>query len=185
LSDIQPASERLVRAPWPRPDATLSNPAVEARFSQFETALSALREIRSRQNIPPKQTVEFSVHCDASTAGLLEPLEPYFLALANARAVAWGPAVESPAITATVRTANMTVHVDLEGLIDVAAERERLTKQLERLSGMVAAKQRKLSNNQFVERAPENVVQRERHNLAQMEEQLKTVRQSLDDLRKH
>ncbi|MBM4092591.1 MAG: class I tRNA ligase family protein, partial [Planctomycetes bacterium] len=185
LRTVEPAAEHLIRAPWPVPDAARVDARVEAQFRQFETVLSALREIRSRQNIEPRQAIAFSVRCDAATATLLEPLRPYFQSLACAQSVAFGPAVEPPAISATVQSASLTVHVDLEGLIDVAAETARLTKQLERLSEMLAGKQKKLDNPGFVARAPAEVVQRERESVAQLEEQVRGARQSLADLQQH
>ncbi len=52
--------------------------------------LGAIREIRSRQNIPPKESIPFSVRCDTETTALLEPMKEYFAALANAEAVTFG-----------------------------------------------------------------------------------------------
>ncbi len=55
--------------------------------------LRAVREIRGRQNVPPKKEIGFSVRCDAATAELLRPMEPYFLSMAGAGPTGWGPDV--------------------------------------------------------------------------------------------
>ena len=73
--------------------------------------------------------------------------------------------------------------MDLAGLIDVDAEISRLEKQLERVTGMIAGKEKKLANQSFVERAPKEVVQQERDSLVQLREQLDTIRAGLASLR--
>ena len=141
-------------AAWPQPDASRLNTAIEEQFAQFHAVLSALREIRSRQNVPSRQTLSFALRCDERTAALLQPLTPLFAALAEADALDMGPAVQPPATNATVHLPNLDVYVDLSGVIDVEAEILRLEKQLERLSGMIVGKEKKLGNTSFLEKAP-------------------------------
>ncbi len=156
---------------------------VEDQFRQFDAVLSALREIRSRQNIPPRKSISFRVQCDAQATALLLPMKEHFVALAQAQLSECGPDVQPPCTNATVQLADMGVFVDLAGLIDVDAEIERLEKQLERLTGMITGKEKKLGNQKFVERAPAEVVQRERESLSQLQEQRETARSSLASLR--
>ena len=158
-------------APWPEADRSRQDARIEAQFARFQEVLRAVREIRSRQNVAPKKEIRFSVRCDAATAELLRPMEPYFLSMACARATGWGPDAKPPALAANAVSAGLEVFVDLADLIDVGAERERLTKESERLSGLVAAQMKKLSNENFVQRAPAAVVQKERERLKELEEQ--------------
>ncbi len=155
----------------------------KSQFQQFSAVLSALREIRSRQNIPPRQSISFSLQCDQQVAALLLPMKDHFIALAQGEISDMGPDVRPPRTNATVQLSNMEVYVDLAGLIDVEAEIQRLEKQVERLSGMITGKEKKLGNQNFVERAPADVVQRERESLTQLQEQLATARTSLTSLR--
>ena len=127
-----------------------------------------MRDIRSRQNVPPKTELAFSVRCDAETAALLKPMEPYFAPMANAQAVAWGADVTAPELSANVMLSGMEVFVDLAGLIDFDAEIARNQKEIEKLAGFIAAKEKKLSNANFVDRAPADVVQKERESLADL-----------------
>jgi valyl-tRNA synthetase len=177
-----PASRHLITAAWPESPAGQIDTAVESRFAQYLAVLSALREIRSRQNISPRQPIAFSVQCSAETAARLEPLTGNYRALANAESTAWGPGVEVPAVNATVHVDDMEVYVDLAGLIDVAAERARLETQRDRLAKMIGGKEKKLEHAGFVTRAPAEVVQRERQSLDQLREQLRAVEQALEAL---
>jgi valyl-tRNA synthetase len=176
------ATQHVIVAPWPEAETRRLDPAVESQFSRYFSVLSALREIRSRQNIPPKQPLTFSVQCSAESAELLKPLSAYFVALANAEAADLGPVVKPPATNATVHLDDMEVYVDLTGLIDVGAERDRLEKQQQRLENMIAGKEKKLGNANFVDRAPADVVQRERDSLTQLQDQLRDVIEGLQNL---
>jgi len=151
------------------------DPQIEARFARFQEVLRAVREIRTRQSVPPKKQIDFSVRCDAEIASLLEPMKPYFESMAGARATAWGLTVEAPPLAATTSLPGMEVYVDLANLIDRDAELARKRDELSKLEARIAAQQKKLGNESFVQRAPAAVVQKERDTLASLEEQLATV----------
>lgn len=74
----------------------------------------------------------------------------------------------------------MTVH--LLGVVDVAAERDRLGKQRDKLAQAVAGVEKKLGNESFVSRAPESVVNQERERLARLREELGSLEALLTDL---
>ena len=182
LTDIKPAAESIMIARWPQADRARQNPTIEARFARFQEVLSDLREVRSRQNIPPKTDMRFSVRCDAATADLLRPMEPYFEAMAGAKATAWGENTTPPATSVSFMVSGAEVFVDLAGLIDVEAEIERKTKELTRLSGAIAGKERQLANASFVERAPADVIEKERAALTQLQQQLTATEATLKAL---
>ena len=134
-----------------------------------------MRDIRGRQNVPPRTQIDFAVRCDDATAALLQPMEAYFASMAAARADGLGPGVEAPALSADVALPGMEIFVDLADLIDVEAERQRKTQEMAKLDGLIAAKRKKLENKNFVDRAPAAVVQGERDSLADLESQLAAV----------
>jgi valyl-tRNA synthetase len=170
LDEIGPAAESIMIACWPEADLARQDREIEARFARFQEVLAGLREVRSRQNIPPKTPLAFSVRLDRAAAELLAPMAPYFDAMAGARATAWGPQVVPPATSASFTAAGAEVFVDLAGHIDVGAEIARKAKELEKLSSAIVGKQRQLSNESFVSRAPAAVIEKERAALAQLEE---------------
>ena len=168
LENPQPAVESIMMASWPTCDKKHQDPEIEARFARFQEVLRAVRDIRGRQNIPPKTALQFSVRCDAETVKLLEPMEPYFLSMAGAEATVWGPDVASPPLSANTAISGMEIFVDLAGLIDVEAEVARKKQEVEKLNGFIASKEKKLLNESFVARAPADVVQKERESLAEL-----------------
>jgi valyl-tRNA synthetase len=170
LSELEPAAESIMIAPWPEVDVARQDIEIEARFARFQEVLSGLREVRSRQNIPPKTPLNFVVRCDAATADLLRPMEPYFVAMAGAKAMAWGPDTKTPATSASFMVAGAEVSVDLAEHIDVDAEIDRKAKELARLEGAIVGKERQLANASFVARAPAEVIEKERAALGQLKE---------------
>ncbi len=109
-------------------------------------------------------------------------MEGYFASMARATSVGWGSQVTPPATAATVNLPGMEVFVDLKDFIDVDAERSRLQKEIERLTRSIAGREAKLANKNFVERAPADVVEKERQTLQVMREQLDSAQAALDEL---
>jgi valyl-tRNA synthetase len=183
LQDPQRAAESISIAAWPEADVSRRDPQIEEQFAHFQQVLRAVREIRSRQNVPPKQQIAFSVRCEPTVVKLLEPMGPYFTLMAGARPTAWGPEVTAPALSSDVALPGIEVYVDLAGLIDVGAEIARKKDDLVRLESLVAAKEKKLTNANFVQRAPAEVVQKERDSLKDLQDQLTATAAVLERLR--
>jgi valyl-tRNA synthetase len=179
----QTATDSVMMATWPTADQSRLDPEIEARFSSFQAALGAVREIRSCQNIAPKIPIQFSVRAEKDKCEQLIPLSSYFQSLANATLTEAAPDVESQGTCGQVNAQQMEIIVDLTGLIDVSAEITRNERQEKKLQGLISGKEKKLSNANFVERAPADVVQSERESLAQLKQQLDTVQSTLDELR--
>jgi valyl-tRNA synthetase len=167
----QRAAASIMIAPWPETDPARQDPQIEARFAHFQEVLRAVRDIRSRQNVAPKARIAFSVRCDAEAAALLRPMEAYFPSLAGARLTACGSQIEPPPLSANAALPGVEIFVDLAGLIDLAAEIERKKQELTKLDGFIAAKEKKLANANFLERAPAEVVQKDRHSLKELQDQ--------------
>lgn len=176
------AEASVMISKWPTTLPESCDQQIEEQFARFQTVLGALREIRSRQGIAPKKAVEFTLRCDPQVVDLLKPMEAYFLSMARATAVDWGESVQPPEPNAPVAVGDMEVFVDLRGLIDVEAEKTRLEKDSDKLTKLIAGKEKKLSNANFVERAPAEVVEKERAALADLQQQLAKTKAALNSL---
>jgi len=168
---------------WPVANKQHLQPAIENQFSQFTGLLGAIREIRSRQNIAPKETMDCYVRCDAVTEKLLSPMQPFLQSMAGANMVEWSTNPSTPSIQAHMPLESMDVYVDLGKFIDVDAEIVRNTKLLENLVKQIQGKEGKLSNESFVSRAPEDVVRKERESLGELISQRLSTEAALEKLR--
>lgn len=182
IDAVERAAESIMRSPWPETDPARQDPEIEAQFARFQDVLRAVRDIRARQGVAPKTPLKFVVRCDAAVTELLKPMESYFDAMANAQLLAIGPDVTAPALSAHAPLAGMDVYVDLSELIDVPAEMARKSQEVEKLTGFIAAKEKKLSNETFVQRAPADVVQKERDSLKELQDQLSAAKDVLERL---
>ncbi len=174
----------IVRAPWPTPNPEHIKPEIEKQFSHFVALIGAVREIRSRQNIAPKQQVSFSVKCSGEMRDLLAPMSKFLEAMANARAEQWGDSPFIPAVNAAVSIPEMDVYVDLTQFIDVAAEITRNEKLLANLVKQIQGKEGRLSNESFVSRAPADIIEKERQALADLVSQRQAAVDAIEMLKK-
>ena len=110
----------------------------------------------------------------------------YFGSLAGADVMAIGPDAKPFETDApmALTSIDIDVHVDLEKFIDMDAELARLEKQEQQLVKQIGGKEGKLSNENFVARAPEDVVAKERESLEDLKRQLEKVRADIARLRK-
>ncbi|HYO24806.1 MAG TPA: class I tRNA ligase family protein, partial [Lacipirellulaceae bacterium] len=176
------AGESVCVAEWPVADVARIDPAIEEQFAQFQAVLGAVREIRMAQNIPPRTPVEFRIRCGASTVTLLEPMRAYFAQIAEATCTELGPSVAAPERAVSKSLGEIEVHVDVSALFDVDAERRRLAKELANLRGHAESLEKKLANEQFVSRAPAEVVKQQRDKLTEVRGQIESAAAALAKL---
>jgi valyl-tRNA synthetase len=188
IGESPAAAESICIAPWPRADLSRQDAAIQEQFADFQSVLGAVREIRQRQNIPPREELLFTVRCDEHTAALLQPMQPYFTQMARATGTEWGPSATAPDMAASVTLAGrqgpIEVHVDLSRFIDVDAERQRLKKEHDNLTRQIRGIDTKLANKDFVQKAPAAVVQQQRDKLNELQKQLASVEAALAKLPK-
>ncbi|MCE2753277.1 MAG: valine--tRNA ligase [Pirellula sp.] len=183
LFSQQDATAWLIQAPWPKAQAEMIRQDVEAQFKHFVALIGAIREIRSRQNIAPKQRVQFSVRCEDRYERLLKPMGTFLESMAGAVGVAWGTNIPIPEVHAHMPIEGMDVYVDLSQFLDVAAEIARNEKQLENLEKQILGKESRLSNQAFVGKAPPEIIDKERQALSDLVAQRQGVQQALTKLR--
>jgi valyl-tRNA synthetase len=118
------------------------------------------------------------------TAELLRPMDSFFVALAKAHCKGLGAGLTMPAVPANVTVDGMQITVDLGQFIDIEAELARNQKQQENLEKQVQSKKGKLSNASFVDRAPAEVVDKERQSLLELEKQLSEAITAIERLSK-
>ena len=160
----------IMVAAWPRPPETWQDPKTEKQFHTFLEIVSAIREIRSRQNIPPRKSVDVSICTPSDKQVLLTPMKSAIEAMAVCNVVALANGVQPVTGSAEISAADCDIFIDLAELIDVDAEITRLRRELEKLDKAIRAKQGKLNNEKFVSHAPPAIVQKERQQLADFEE---------------
>ncbi len=183
ITSDEPATRWILNAPWPEVHRSDLDPAIESQFAQFVALLGAIREIRSRQNIAPRESVEFCVRSDAGIQAMLAPMRPMLQSMAGATVKEWSSEPTLPSVQAHVSLDKMDVYVDLSKFIDVGAEISRNEKLLQNIVKQIQDKEGKLSNESFVARAPVAVVEKERASLVELANQRELTEVALRNLR--
>jgi valyl-tRNA synthetase len=162
---LDPAGDSIMRQPYPEAQLDKIDEAAEAWMGQLKALTDACRNLRGEMQLSPALRVPLLVEAgDAAQQAHLASFLPYLqslVKLSEAQVVAALPA-DSAAPVAIVGEIKLMLVVE----IDVAAERERLSKEIARIGGEIAKAQGKLSNESFVARAPAQVVAQEQERVA-------------------
>ena len=151
--------DSIMLQPYPQAKLSLIDPSSLERVHLLQEMINACRKLRSEMNLSPAQRVPLLVSGDATT---LQAAAPYLQALGKLSEVSvLDDLPDTDAAVAIVGDFKLMLKVE----IDVGAERERLDKEITRLSGEITKAQNKLANASFVERAPAAVVEQERKRL--------------------
>jgi valyl-tRNA synthetase len=147
----------------------------EGWMAQLKSMTDACRNLRGEMQLSPAQKVPLIIEGEQTLASF----GPYLQALAKLSEVQVVDKLpESPAPVSVVGTAKLMLEVE----IDVAAERERLSKEITRLEGEISKANAKLSNESFVARAPAQVVAQEKERLLTFGATLEKLREQFDKL---
>ena len=168
----------LARALWPRADAAAISEPAEQQFAMLTDLIRQCRNIRTKHNVPPSQAVDAIVDASSDTARVVIENIALVEAQAGLGEVTFGDAATAqPSNSAAVTGGG--VRIFLLDVIDTSAEIARLTKQAETLEKGIAGIEGKLGNENFVKRAPAEVVEGERVRLESLRRDLQTVREAL------
>jgi valyl-tRNA synthetase len=166
--------------PFPKSEPAKIDPQADAEIARMKRAIDALRNLRSEMNLSPAEKVPLVA---AGNAASLAAWAPYMQALARLSDV---QVVADVNAGANGSAAPIKVVDDLKLMlkieIDIAAERDRLGKEVARLENEIRKAEGKLGNASFVERAPAAVVAQEKERLAGFGATLAKMREQLGRL---
>ena len=177
---VDPDGDSIMRQPYPLPQLQKVDEQAESWMTQLKSMTDACRNLRGEMQLSPAQRVPLLMEAaNAEEQAKLQSFAPYLQALAKLSEVQVLDSLpQSPAPVSVVGTARLMLKVE----IDVAAERERLSKEIARLEGEIAKANAKLSNESFVARAPANVVAQEKERVANFTATLEKLRDQLGKL---
>ena len=173
--------DSIVTAPFPKAGRKGRDPEAERGMAPVIEVVSAIRTARSESRISPALELAVTVRPSPEAIPLLTAAPPLIGALARAR-VTVAPDATRPPQSAHVVASGIDVFVHLAGVVDVAAERGRLGKEIDRARKEIAFLEGKLGRPDFVERAPAEVVTRERGRLEEQRQILAKLSASLSGL---
>jgi valyl-tRNA synthetase len=156
--------ESIMVAPFPRASAAATAPDAERDIAILIQVITTVRTIRGEMRIAPGQTLEVIVRPSPDHGPVLDAHRTLVESLARAR-VTLDPGATRPPGSAFGIVGRSELYVKLAGIVDVAGERVRLDKEVRRASEQITFLESKLGRPDFVERAPAEVVAKERERL--------------------
>ena len=147
-------------APWPKESSDRLDKKSESDMMTMMDAIRAVRNILSEMNVPPSSKAEILIQTpNDDIKVLLREHENYIYRLANASNVVIENSIQKPeSSAAAVVSGGIEVYIPLVGLIDIEKEKERLTKNLDQAIANLERLEKRLNNEDFISKAPENIV---------------------------
>ena len=170
-----PPSERCIKAKWPETAAAASliDEAAEATVTRLQEIIAAVRVVRNEHKVDPKKRVPVSVACGPDVRAEIEASREFIETLAECELRAVGE-VSPPADAAKTAAAGCDIYV--EGVVDRAAEAQRMERLKTDLTKQIGAMKGRLGNAGYTEKAPPHLVQQTRDQLAAAEAELANLK---------
>jgi valyl-tRNA synthetase len=177
-------SESIMLAKYPEPDASLIDEPAENNFDLLKNCIVALRTIRSENNIPPDKTGSaVIIPADKDAERWLASQTAMINMFAKLSETAVSLEARKPEFAGSAVVRGNQLFLSLEGLIDKKVEIDRLTKEIARLQSMEKAAKAKLESENFVSRAPADVVEKEREKYQGILVNLEKTEKALENLK--
>ena len=174
-------TETIMLQPYPIADLNRVDKKMERRMILVQQVVGALRNIRGEMNVPPSKEAEIIVHCpDEKKQSIIKNNESYLTRLARLAKISYDS--KRPPASASAVVSGIEIFMPLAGLIDIDVEKNRLEKEISRIENQKMALEKKLSNEKFVSRAPQDVVEKEKKKKEDFEENLVKLKEHLEVL---
>ncbi len=160
--------DSIMIAPYPKAGRKQRDEAAERAMGAVMDVVTAVRNIRGEMRIAPGAALTTTLRPGRGAAALFSANAPLVEALARIRLTV-DPQATRPRNSALALAGGAEIYVDLTGVVDLASERQRLEKEIRKAGETVDFLKAKLTRPEFVARAPEEIVERERARLTEQE----------------
>ena len=178
------SGETIMLQPYPMSDQGAMDSAANADIEWLKGVIVGIRNIRGEMNIPPGKalTVLMKNGSEEDKRRLTENA-PFLRKLAKLEEITWLDSSDEAPVAATALVGELEILVPMAGLIDKDAELARLAKEMEKLEKDLKRVQGKLGNSAFVDKAPAEVVEKEREKMQAQEQALQQLQEQEQRIR--
>jgi valyl-tRNA synthetase len=174
----------IMAAAYPTQDAAILDEAAERAIALLQELIVAVRNLRNEYKVEPGRAIAATIAAGSQTTLLNEQrsLLARMARISDPQLTIVETLAEKPRNAAAFVIGEVEIYLPLAGLIDLAAERARLTKELEAAEADIARREVRLGNPGFADKAPAAVVQRERDALAAVQATIAKLRERITEL---
>ncbi|MBN2374162.1 valine--tRNA ligase [bacterium] len=183
----------IMVASWPVYDKERDDPEAEKQMTMLMEIIRGIRNIRGEMNISPGVRLKAIIKTqDQETGDIIMRHSRYIISLARLETMECGVEMVRPKASATSIIQGLEISVSLEGVLNFKEESERLKKELKKLDRDLEVLHKKLANEDFITRAPSDVVTKEKGRSSELSEKkkkleiiLKTITKCMEDAGLH
>ncbi|GEB76374.1 valine--tRNA ligase [Sporolactobacillus inulinus] len=159
--------ETIMHSDWPTVNAQWNDATAEQEMTALQNVIRSVRNIRSEMNVAPKKPVELLIKTKSEQeTTIFDANKDFIERFCNPETLAIGTDIQAPEKAVSAVISGADIYLPLSGLINIDDEISRLKKELEKMNAEVERTKKKLSNPRFVDKAPEQVVNKEREKQA-------------------
>jgi valyl-tRNA synthetase len=182
LPGIAEERESLMTSRWPV-DTRWADAEVEDGFGRLQEIIRAIRNVRSEYNVEPARRITAIFNTNGYTDLLRQNVD---LLVSQARLaeddLQMEPSVAAPEQAVALTAGGVSVYLPLAGMVDLEAERQRLQKELDNVTGQIDRSEKLLGNPGFVAKAPEEVINRERAKIVELKSRREQIQANLAEM---
>ncbi len=176
--------ESIMIAPYPKPLPEFEDQALEAEMERVKAVIVAIRAIRADYNLHPSAKLSAIILTDKpEILKLFEETSEIIKLLARVEELRLRLGGERPKGAASAVLEEAEIFVPLEGLVNVEAELKKLAKEEEKVLKELSRVKGRLENENFLKKAPAEVIEKEREREAKLEEKLAKIRTNIERLK--
>ena len=169
----------LIISSWIKPKAFKKSKNIQKEMDFLKSIVTSIRSIRSRMNVPFSKKVDLTVRCDKKVEVTFNNHKSLITSLANLNNISLGEKIERPSQSSTAVVEGAELFIPLGGLIDIDQEKARMEKRILEINRLLSSINGKLANENFINRAPESVIMKEKSNLNRLTDELEKVNSNL------
>ena len=168
----------------PENEKIIVSPESESQMETIIAVITGIRNIRGEMNIQPSLSLDVRVQSsDKTTLEIINSQKDMIIDLARLKALTTEGLGERPKSAATAIIENAVIFVSLEGIIDFTQEANRLNKEMAKLEKELNGVSKKLNNEDFLAKAPDNVVEKVKEKHSTLSEKHHKIQANLEKIR--
>jgi len=176
--------ESIMIAPWPKVDKKSIDDETEKNTIKIMDIVKTIRNIKSDMNIPYSREVEIFLNIgNDKKLKLINDNLFYIESLIKTKSIHIGKQTKKPEFSATGVLEGIEIFIPLKGIINIDEEIERLDKRLKKTIIELNIVSKKLSNNDFLVKAPENIIEKEKNKVVELNGIKDRLQNNLQNLR--
>ena len=171
----------LIIAPWPKGDIQTYDD-VGNDMEVIQELVTSIRAMRSRVNIPPSKNVKLIIKCNEHNRSLISQNDELLISLAKLDSYEYGDSKNKITESATSVVRGVELYIPLKGLVDLEKEKMQLLKRKIKIEDLLKGIDGKLSNENFINNAPEKIIKGEKEKELSLKDELTKINSNISML---